>query len=87
VLSGTGFSQIHHIRGVATTVVVTRYRALPESLAITTRTAVPARLLRSRTRGRLYSCDALLERLPQDLQDVAAARRPCIQQEHPMVRQ
>jgi hypothetical protein len=86
VLSGTGFSQIHNIRGVATTVVVTRYRALPESLAITTRTARPARLLRSRTRGRLYSGDALLERLAQACQHVACALGPFIQQEHAVVR-
>jgi hypothetical protein len=35
----------------------------------------------------LSSCDTLLKRLAQDLEDVAAARRPCIQEEHAMVGQ
>jgi hypothetical protein len=37
--------------------------------------------------GRLYRCDALLERLPQDLQDIAAALGQFIQEEHTVVRQ
>jgi len=37
--------------------------------------ATSANLLKSRTRGRLYPCDTLLEGLAQDLQDVAAALR------------
>jgi hypothetical protein len=85
VLSETGFSQVHNNRGVATTVVVTRYRALPESLAIITRTARPARLLRSRTRGRLYSRDALLERLSQDLEHLTAQLGQFIQEEDAVV--
>jgi hypothetical protein len=87
VLSETGFSQVHNNRGVATTVVVARYRALPESLTSTPRTARPARLLRSRTRGRLYSCDALLKRLAQDLEHMTAKLGPFIQEEYAVVGQ
>jgi hypothetical protein len=42
---------------------------------------------RSRTCGRFYSCDTLLEGLAQDLQDVASELRQFIQKEHAMVRQ
>jgi hypothetical protein len=34
----------------------------------------------------LYSCDTLLKRLAQDVQDMAAALRPLIQEADPMVR-
>jgi hypothetical protein len=37
------------------------------------------------TCGRLYLQDTILERLPQDLQDMAAARGPCIQEAHAVV--
>jgi hypothetical protein len=33
----------------------------------------------------LSSCDTLLKRLAQDLEDMAAARRPCIQEAHAVV--
>jgi hypothetical protein len=49
---------------------------------------LPSKIIKSfrlRTRGRLSLGDALLERLPQDLQDMAAARRPCIQEEDVVV--
>ena len=39
------------------------------------------------TPARWYSCETLLERLAQDLQDVAAELRPFIQKEHAVVRQ
>jgi hypothetical protein len=35
----------------------------------------------------LYLEDTLLQRLPQDLQDVAPKLRPCIQEEHAVVRE
>jgi hypothetical protein len=47
-----------------------------------TRRARPAT---SRTLARLYIDDVVLERLPQDLQDVAAELGPCIQEEPTMV--
>jgi hypothetical protein len=37
--------------------------------------------------GRVYACDTLLERLAPDLQDMAAALGPCIQEAHAMVGQ
>jgi hypothetical protein len=54
-------------------------RAPAASLTAITRRATPAKRLTSRTPARLSLYDTLLERLPQDLQDVAAARRPCLQ--------
>jgi hypothetical protein len=50
------------------------------------RAASVSRAARSSTCGRLYACDTLLERLPQDLEDMASALGPFIQEEHPMVR-
>jgi hypothetical protein len=35
----------------------------------------------------LFCSDVVLERLPQDLQDMAAALGPCIQEAHPVVRE
>jgi hypothetical protein len=37
--------------------------------------------------GSLCSCDTLLQRLSQDLQDMRRARGPLVQQENAMVRQ
>jgi hypothetical protein len=53
---------------------------------VTNRAALAASIARSRTRGRVYACDSILERLAQDLQDMAAALRPCIQAEDAVVR-
>jgi hypothetical protein len=69
------------------TVVVDGYRALPESLTAIRLVANPANGLRSRTPVRLSVCDTLLERLPQDLEDMAAALGQCIQEEHAVVGQ
>jgi hypothetical protein len=49
--------------------------------------ANPTNVLRSRTPAKLYVYETLLERLPQDLQDMAAALGQLIQEEHAMVRQ
>jgi hypothetical protein len=48
--------------------------------------AIAARAARSMAtmRGRLYWCEAILERLAQHLQDVAAELRELIQNEHPL---
>jgi hypothetical protein len=37
--------------------------------------------------ARLYSCDALLERLAQDLEPMTAALGPCILEEHAVMGQ
>jgi hypothetical protein len=49
--------------------------------------ASAASVARSRTRGRLYSCEARFERLTQDLEDMAAELGPFIQEEHAVVGQ
>jgi hypothetical protein len=67
------------------TVVVDGYRALPESLTAIRLVANPANGLRSRTPARLYLHDTFLERLPQDLEDMAAALGPFIQEAHAVV--
>jgi hypothetical protein len=70
----------------AATAIVCRYWALPYSLEIMTRAAKAAKALRSSTPAKLYVYKTLLERLAQDLQDMAAACRPFIQEAHPVVR-
>jgi hypothetical protein len=45
------------------------------------------RTVRSKRLGVLYFCDALIERLAQDLEDLAAEFGPFIQQEHAVVGQ
>jgi hypothetical protein len=62
------------------------YRVSPTAVGMTTRAAVAASPSRSRTRGKLYVCDTRLERLAQDLQDMAAELGPFIHEEHAMVR-
>jgi hypothetical protein len=49
--------------------------------------ARPASASRSMTCGRLSVYNSPLERWPPDLQDVAPARRPCIPEAHPVVRE
>src|SRR5262245_55904712 len=73
--------------GIATTIGVTCRWAMPPSLSITTHAAIPARILRSTTRGRLYLQNTLLQRLAQDLHDGAPEPRQFIETEHAVVRQ
>jgi hypothetical protein len=63
------------------------YRAVHESLRGIIRLANSANVWRLRKCGRLSVENTLLERLPLDLQDMAAALGPCIQEEHAMVGQ
>jgi hypothetical protein len=72
---------------VTSTVVIGGYRTLPECLMTITRRANSAKVLRSRTPAKLYSCETILEWLAQDLQDMAAKLGPCIQEAHTMVGQ
>ena len=62
------------------------YRPLLDSPTAITRRANAAKALRSRTRGRLYVYEAVLERLAQDLEPMTATLRPCIQAEDAVVR-
>ncbi len=53
----------------------------------TTRAAIVASAAESMTRGKLYSCDAVLERLAQGLEAMTAEFGEFIPEEHTMVRQ
>ncbi len=66
-------------------VVMGSYRPRPEWLAVSSLRAKLAKSLKLRTLWRLYLHDTLRKRLAQDLEDVAAALRPCIENEHAMV--
>jgi hypothetical protein len=61
---------------VENAVVRAGYRPLPEPLAVIIQAAESTKMQRFMTCGRLYSYDTLLERLAQDLQDMAVARGP-----------
>jgi hypothetical protein len=64
-----------------------RSGALPDSRTVVTRKAKAWKTVRLMTLWRLCGEDTLLGRWPYDLQDMAAALGPCIQEEHPMVRE
>jgi hypothetical protein len=68
-----------------TVTVVGGYRALPDPLTAIALMANLMNVLRSRTPVRLYVYDAVLERLAQDLEPMAAELRPCIQEEDAVV--
>jgi hypothetical protein len=59
----------------------------PSAVAILTRSATVARDARLNRYRRLFFCEALLQRLAQDLQTMAAALWQFIQQEHTVVGQ
>src|SRR5215218_7225411 len=63
------------------------YRAVHESLRGIIRLANSANVWRLRKCGRLSVENTLLERLPQDLEDMAAALGQFIQEEHAVVDQ
>jgi hypothetical protein len=65
--------------GVASvTVVVGGYRPPPETLTAITHRANSAKVLIFRMPAKLYIYETLLERLAQDLEDMAAELRPFI---------
>jgi hypothetical protein len=72
-------------RLVTITVLVDGYCTRPDSLTLSSRIAKVLRRLRFRTPAKLYVYDTILERLPQDLQDMAAALGQFIQEEHAVV--
>jgi hypothetical protein len=86
-LGWRGLSSTLNMVVFAATAMGSRSWALSYSLEIMNRAAKAAKELRSRTSAKLYSCKTLLERLPQDLQDLAAALGPFIQNEHAMMGQ
>ena len=72
---------------VVTVAVAGGYRARAASLTAMTHRANATKMLRFSTPARLYLCDTLLQRLPQDLQDMAAELGELIQEEHAIVGQ
>jgi hypothetical protein len=72
-------------RGTVT--VMGGYRPQPECFTAITRRANSAKVLGFRTPAKLYVYETILERLAQDLQDMAAELGPCIQEEHAIVGQ
>ena len=67
---------------MTSTVVIGGYRTLPECLMTITHRANSAKVLRASTPTKLYSYETILERLAQDLEDMAAALGQCIQVAH-----
>jgi hypothetical protein len=61
------------------------YCLLLEPPEVVSRAAKVAKRLKSRTPAKLYIYETLLQRLAQDLQDMAAALGPFIQEEHAVV--
>ncbi len=70
-----------------TVVVVDGYRILTEFLTAINRRANSVKVLRFSTPAKLYSCEPLLQRLAQVLQDMALELGQPIQEQHPKVRQ
>jgi hypothetical protein len=62
------------------------YRLMPESLTALIRLANSANVWTFMTCGRSYSYETLLERLTQDLEDMAPALWPFTQAAHALVR-
>ena len=73
------------MRGATVTVVVGRYRALRKSFTAIIRRANSAKVLIFRTPAKLYIYETLLERLAQDLENMAAELGQFIQEEHAVV--
>jgi hypothetical protein len=69
------------------TVVVGGYCRLPKPTEVVSRAAKIAKTLKSRTPAKLYVYETLLERLTQDLQDMATELGQFIQEEHAIVGQ
>jgi hypothetical protein len=63
---------------VVTVMVVGGYRPPPETLTAITHRANSAKVLIFRMPAKLYIYETLLERLAQDLEDMAAELRPFI---------
>jgi hypothetical protein len=70
---------------VTITVLVDGYCTRPDSLTLSSRIAKVLRRLRFSTPAKLYIYDTLLERLAQDLEDMAAELGQFIQEEHAIV--
>jgi hypothetical protein len=67
------------------TVVMGSYRPLPEPPTFVSRAAKVAKTLKLRTPAKLYIDETLLERLAQDVQDMARALRELVQTQDAVV--
>jgi hypothetical protein len=82
----TGYMAIrHHKRALARRIAVADDRVSRMHVGAMTRATIAAKTNRSMTPARLYLDDTFLEQLAQDLEDMAAALGPCIQEAHAMV--
>jgi hypothetical protein len=63
------------------------YGTRPKPFKVSSYAAMVATTLTSRTPAKLYLYDTLLKWLAQDLEDMAAALRPFIQEEHTVMGQ
>ena len=70
---------------VTVTVLGDGYWTRPDSLKLSSRAAKVATRLRPSTSAKLYIYETLLERLAQDLQDMAAELGQFIQEEYAIV--
>jgi hypothetical protein len=75
----------HHKRALARRIAVADDRVSRMHIGVMARATIAAKTNRSMTPARLYLDDTFLERLAQDLEDMAAALGPCIQEAHAMV--
>lgn len=70
---------------MSATVMMGSYRPLPEPPKVVSRAAKVATTLKARTPARLYAYETHLERLAQDLENMAAALGQFIQEAHAVV--
>jgi hypothetical protein len=78
---------LHPRPAIAASFVAKGYRVSREPIRVTTRAAIAVSTVRSITLPKLYISDTLLERLAQNLEDMAAELGPCIQEAHAVVGQ
>jgi hypothetical protein len=73
--------------GVIAAEVMAGYGPMLEPPEVVSRAAKVAKTFKLRTSAKLYVHETLLDRLPQDLEDMAAELRQFIQEVHPVVRE
>jgi len=76
---------LYHKRALARRIAVGDDRVSRMHVGAITRATIAAKTNRSMTPARLYLYDTLLERLAQDLKDMAAALGQLIQEAHAVV--
>jgi hypothetical protein len=85
-LTGAGAKEgSGHAAGSVNATVMGHYRAPPEPTEAMSCAVKATKALRCKTPARLYTCDAILEWLAQDLEDMAPELGQFIQEEHTIV--